>query len=124
MECKKKQSCKCKLKDISSGKVKVLLEVLANKKVIRDINNNNITIDEVVGTIWGFIDNKSPYLKTTYGSIENTNITHIITTNYLEILNEKKWFRLNNKVFEVVKLINVNEANTELQLYCKIREQN
>lgn len=124
MECKKKSNCKCKLANISSDKIKVLLEVLANKKVIRDINNNNITIDEVVGTIWGFIDNKSPYLKTTYGSVENTNITHIITTNYLEILNEKKWFRLNNKVFEVVKLINVNEANKELQLYCKIREQN
>ena len=107
----------------NSKQRKLLFNIYENT-VNRDINTNeNINTPVKVGTIWGLVKNKSPYYKEFNNSTYNDEITHVITVNYIKELNTKKWLELDNKIFEIMKIINVAELNTELQLFCKIREQ-
>lgn len=89
----------------------------------RDINNDNVNTSNKIGTIWGVVKNKSPYYAEFNNSTYNKEVTHIITTSYISQLDTKKWLKLNNKIFDIIKIINVGESNKELQLYCIIREQ-
>jgi hypothetical protein len=118
------QNCKknCQ-KNKTITKRNVLFNILENK-IIRDINtNNNINNSVVIGSLWGEVSSKSPYYKENQQSTYNTEITHIITTNYIKELDTKKWLQLDEKTFEIIEIINTGELNIELKLYCKIREQ-
>ena len=119
MNCQKK----CK-KNQPITQRKLLFNIYENK-ISRDINNSNenVNLPIKIGDIWGFIKNKSPYYKEFNNSTYNSEITHIIMVNFVKELDTKKWLELDNKIFEIIKLINTNELNIELQLHCKIREQ-
>ena len=115
---------KCSNSCNTNIKQKKLLFNIYENKISRDINTQeNINTSVKIGTIWGLVKNKSPYYKEFNNSTYNDNTTHIITVNYIEELDTKKWLELGNKIFEIVKIINVAECNIELQLYCIIREQ-
>ena len=111
---------KSKYAIVKDGK-KVLFEIILGS-ITRDINNNNIFSDVIIGSVWGSIANKNPYLKTNFNTIYNEQITHIITCRYIKELNIKHWLRYDNKVYEIINIINVEEANDVLQLFCKLRE--
>lgn len=114
-------SCACK-KKVATEEKKVLFEII-DYVISSDINYNNITTDVVVGSVWLSIKNKNPYLKMNFATEQNENITHILKGNYLKELEQKKLLRNDNKVYEVINMLNVNESNTFVELYCKLRER-
>lgn len=118
----KKCNC-CKKTDTFKNKVKVLIEVLL-VKTSRDINNNNTSTYTAIGNVWGTFSNMSPYYKENIQSTYNKEITHTILCVYLKELDTKKYLRYDNKIFEIIEIMNIDELSQYMKLYCKIREQN
>ncbi len=119
MVCQKK----CKKKETKATDKKLFFNIYENKVSRDTLTNENINAPIKIGTIWGFVKSKAPYYKEFNNSTYNDETTHIIKVNFIKELDTKKWLELDNKIFDIIKIINTGELNIELLLYCKIREQ-